>query len=74
MSRTAGEIIEFCDRILESVEELPERAAEFAESVTEKVGSIKSFALAHDRVSSAQENALENMNEGVQRWINGRSA
>lgn len=63
------ETVAIADEILERVPELPERAADFAESVDEKAASIKQTIQNSNHVTPAQRRALENMLSGVKRWI-----
>ena len=61
--------IAIADEIADLVLDLPERAADFAESVDEKARSIKQTIESQRRVTPAQRQALENMLSGVKRWI-----
>lgn len=65
----ADEAVEQCDNILELIEELPERAEEFGDSVREKVESMKAWIVEHDHVTEAQQQSLTNMESAVLRWI-----
>lgn len=58
-----------CRGILLDVEELPERAEEFAASVTEKITSMQTFAEINQHVTDKQREAAENMAAGVKRWL-----
>ena len=62
------EAIELCDEILSELDELPDRAGDFADSVREKVESIQAFAEERGYITEAQADALLNMQRGVQRW------
>ena len=68
-SGEAREAFELATGILADLEELPEEANEFAESVGERVRSIRSYVEKFDRVSSKQMAALQNMRGGVDRWM-----
>jgi hypothetical protein len=61
--------IEDCDSILSQCDEIPERGEEFADSIREKVGSIRDWIEENKTVTPAQLQALENMADGVGRWI-----
>jgi len=63
------EAVALADEILDRCEELPERAAEFYESVTVKVSGIKETINRYGKVSDKQRSALENMYGGVERWL-----
>ncbi len=56
--------------ILGKIADLPERAAEYATSVEEKTGSILSWIEEKDHVTDKQLGSLENMNLGVDKWLN----
>lgn len=58
-----------CDRILDLCDELPSRAEEFGESVREKVQSIRDCITQNGHVTDAQQEALDNMEAGVERWL-----
>ena len=62
----AEDLIEEIDQLLE---ELPERADDFRQSVSEKTHDISVHMDKYGRVSKKQLNALENMLYGVQKWI-----
>lgn len=57
-----------CDNILDSLDDLPERAEDFRESVKEKVSSIREWIEKNKEVTAAQLKALQNMEDGVARW------
>ena len=61
--------IELCDAILSLVDQLPERAEEFADSIQTKAINIKAFVEKHDKVTPGQITALENMKSGAEKWI-----
>jgi len=63
------EAIEFCDSILERVEELPPRAADFAESVQNTVLGIKDSIIKFHDVTNNQRTALQNILGGVKKWL-----
>lgn len=65
----ADKAIEQCENILELLDDLPERAEDFADSVREKVESIKGWIEENDHVTDGQINALDNMEGAVLRWI-----
>lgn len=58
--------------VLSDLDELPERAEDFAESVREKIEDMRSWVEERERVTQRQEDALANMAEGVRRWQRGR--
>ena len=62
----AEEIIE---EINELVEQVPSRASDFAESVQERAHDIGESVREAGRATPNQLNALENMADGLRRWI-----
>lgn len=65
----AEEAIEQCDNILELIEELPDRAEDFGDSIRTKVESMREWIVEHDHVTEAQQQSLDNMENGVLRWL-----
>lgn len=63
--------VDLCESILSDLEQLSdvEAAEEFSDSVTEKVKGIQETIERRQDVTANQERALNNMNEGVQRWL-----
>lgn len=61
--------VEQCDDLLAACLDLPSRAEDFAFSVREKVESIRDWIVEHEHVTEAQLSALDNMNGGVDRWL-----
>lgn len=65
----AEDALSLCDTILADAEQVPSAGFEFAESVCEKVRSIRESVERTGRVTPGQSNALENMHGGIVRWI-----
>ena len=65
----ADEAISLCDEILKKIDELPERAEDFGDSVKTKVEDMQIWIEEHNTVTAAQAKALENMNAGVYKWL-----
>ena len=63
------EAVDDIDDALASAESIPERGAEFADSVTTKLQSIKDWIEDNHHVTDAQETAVANMADGIQRWL-----
>lgn len=63
------EAIEYAEHILSDLDDLPERAEDFAESVREKVTGMKSWMVEHRRVTEKMITALQNIRGGVDRWL-----
>jgi hypothetical protein len=63
---TAEDLIE---QITSLAEELPEDAEDFAMSVLDTAGDISKYIDENGRVTKKQITALENMLDGLQRWI-----
>jgi len=55
--------------ILKSIPEVPEEGQDFAYSVEEKVLGIMEWITENKRVTELQEIALENMSNGIAKWI-----
>lgn len=68
MSR-AAEACEQCDRIIELCGDLPDEAEEFSESVVEKCKSMRDWIEENGRVTDRQQEALDNMEAGANRWL-----
>ena len=49
--------------------EVPERGEDFAQSVIDKVNSIKQTIETNERFTVGQKTALENMKAGLEKWI-----
>ncbi len=65
----ATDALDLCEEILGKLDDLPDEAEEFASSVGEKTESIQNYIERYGRVSPKQKTALENMLEGVDRWL-----
>jgi len=63
------EAIEYADEILSDLDNLPERAEEFAESVREKVEGMKDWMEEHQAVTEKMVAALQNIRGGVDKWL-----
>jgi len=63
------EAIELCDDILSSLEDLPEHAEDFSDSVHEKVTSMRDWIDENERVTDKMISALENIQSGVSKWL-----
>ena len=61
--------LEQCQAIEELIDDLPERAEDFADSVLEKIQSIASWIEEKEHVTEGQLAAIENMHAGVSRWL-----
>lgn len=61
--------LQLCEAIEEMAGEVPERGADFAESVRAKAADIAATIEERDAVTEAQMSALENMHAGLCRWI-----
>lgn len=61
------EWIDTCDRILEDCGDVPERAEDFAISVSEKIESMAEWIEENKRITPKMIEAIENMDEALQR-------
>ena len=59
--------IEKADDVLSLLEEIPE--SKFSENVKEKTENIRAWISEHEHVTSKQITALDNMREGVDKWL-----
>ena len=66
---THTEAIERIDQILADIPNIPDAGADFAESVEEKLSSIRETISKKGRVTDRQEDAIENMGAGVMKWV-----
>lgn len=65
----ATDAIDLCDEILSKLDDLPDEAEDFGLSVGQKAESIKVYIERNGYVTAKQKTALENMLEGVDRWL-----
>lgn len=72
MKSPASQAVEQCDRIAEKCDEVPFDAIDFADSVREKARSIRGWIEANGRVTDRQQAALDNMESGLDRWLEER--
>ncbi len=63
------EAINVGNKILKSIEEIPEEGQEFAYSIEEKTINIVSWIEENNRVTEKQETALDNMLGGLEKWL-----
>jgi len=64
--------IHIAESILEDIPSIPEEGEEFAESVEEKVQSMREWMEEKEWVTPAMAAALRNMREGVDKWLRPR--
>ena len=57
------------DRVLDDIPSLPDRASEFSHSVQERIEGIVAWVEDNEHVTPKQKQALENMSNGVQAWL-----
>lgn len=75
MSRREDQIeacIELCDEIKEIDSTLGVAAADFAESVMQKVKGIREWIETNDRATEAQYASLVRMRDGMLKWKRGK--
>lgn len=65
----AIEMIELCNKILENINELPEKAEDFADSFREKVEFIRDWIIENEMVTDHQHEALLNIEAGVSKLM-----
>lgn len=69
MPAEAKAAIALCKVLIEKCADLPERAEDFGNSVTEKAESVMAWVDEHRHVTPAQMGMLENMERGVDKWL-----
>ena len=60
--------LEYCNELLELLEELPDAAADFVDGVSERVTSMLEWIEDNEHVTENQIVALENMRRGADKW------
>lgn len=60
--------LDMIDEALCEVEDLPDNAADFAESVEEKLRNLDEWISDNEHVTASQFAAIENMAAGIRRW------
>jgi len=71
--RAVNEAVELCEEIYEMIDDLPERAEEFGDSVKAKTLDIHKTIEDREVVTPMQMQALQNMRAGLEKWFpNGR--
>lgn len=63
------DFLERANTLLSDVDDLPERAEEFAEGVREKTSGMVTWAEENKHVTDKMEIALSNMQDGAGRWL-----
>ena len=58
-----------CEELISQCGDLPEKAEEFGESVSEKAGSMAEWARENGTVTPRMATAMRNMKDGVERWL-----
>lgn len=66
---TWDEALGFCELLLEDLDDLPTKAAEFQESVRSKVEGMQDWIETNQHVTNKMIKALENMRGGVDKWL-----
>ena len=61
--------IEDAEKLLRDVDDLPERAEEFADGVRERVEGMIEWARDNEHATDKMWSALYNMRDGVARWL-----
>ena len=59
------------EEALETIQELPDRAEDFANSVDEKLRSIHEWVTEHKHITDAQQEAVANMTGAIDNWLAG---
>ena len=61
--------VDQCENVLQDIDDIPERGEDFAESVREKVEGMMYSAKDRQSVTDNMADALENIADGVSRWL-----
>lgn len=74
MAEDWEDAIEQCQEIIRLIDEdvserALDKASDFFEGVREKVADIEETITEHQHVTARQQQALDNMESGVRRWI-----
>lgn len=64
-----SEALELCDEIESLADQVPERGEDFARSVLDRMSDIRATIEERNTATSGQIQALENMRDGLSRWI-----
>ena len=64
-----AKVLEEIESALASAQLIPAEGYNFAASVTEKLESIQEWVESKHHVTEAQERAVANMANGIQRWL-----
>ena len=67
---TIKRAIDDCDIILSEIDDLPEAAAGFSESVENMIGSMREYIVSRNRVSKKQLDSILNTKFGMSKWMN----
>lgn len=68
-SDEVSEALDIADECMSMIDDLPTRGQEFGESVCERVRGIVETIEESGRVTEKQREALENMRDGLSRWM-----
>jgi spore coat protein CotH len=61
--------VDICEEIQELIEDLPERASDYATSIGEKVADMRTWIEENENVTQRQVDALRNMKDGCENWL-----
>jgi DNA-binding transcriptional MerR regulator len=63
------EAIREIDELLDLLDELPEAAEDFVDSVREQADDMQSWIAGHEHVTEAQQTTIANWAAGASRWL-----
>jgi hypothetical protein len=66
---TARQFVNRCRAVLEKADELPDRAGDFQEGVTERLQSMADWAEENSKVTDKMIEAVNNIERGINRWL-----
>ena len=61
--------VDQCDDLLCSLDDLPERAEDFADGVRTTIEGMRNWAEDHEHVTEKMQTALENTTFAVEKWL-----
>ena len=61
--------VESAQEALDAAEDIPRSGVHFRDSVQQKIEDMKDWAEENERVTEVMWTALENMRNGIERWL-----
>lgn len=67
-TRSQADFIETCKDLLSRASDLPSRADDFADGISERIRGMQAWVNEHDHVTPAMWTAVGNIEAGIARW------